>query len=58
MTTKPLALADFFVRNVLRCYHCDWILPRKSRCEQSGNYVVVECPKCHLMTPFRLEKSA
>jgi len=58
MSTKTLA--DFPVRNrnILRCYHCDRILPAKSSAEQSGQYIVVECPKCRCMTPFKLEKSA
>lgn len=57
--SKIASLADFAFRVwVLRCYHCDRILPGKSKAEQLGDRIVVECPSCKLMTPFRLEKKA
>jgi hypothetical protein len=54
----PLTLADCTVPIPLHCMHCDHRLSPASPLEQFGGYVVVECLKCHLMSPFQLEKSA
>jgi hypothetical protein len=53
-----LTLADCTVPIPLRCMHCDHPLSPASPLEQFGSYVVVECLKCHCMSPFQLEKSA
>ena len=52
---KTLTLADCTVPIPLRCMHCDRILGKTSPLESFGKYVVVECPKCRCMTPFKLE---
>ncbi|HZW05362.1 MAG TPA: hypothetical protein VFF58_00510 [Candidatus Nitrosotalea sp.] len=56
---KPAhTLADCTVPIPLRCMHCDQEFPMSAPIELFDVYVVVECRKCHLMTPFKLEKSA
>ena len=55
---KTYTLADCSVPIPLRCMHCIEELPRSASIEVFQNYVVVECPKCKLATPFKLEKSA
>lgn len=54
----PHTLAEFSVPISLHCSSCRRKLPRYSKCEIYGNYVVVECPACHLMTPFQMEATA
>lgn len=56
--SNPLTLAECNVPIPLRCMHCEHLLSPASPLEQFANYVVVECLKCHCMTPFELEKSA
>jgi hypothetical protein len=56
--SRPLTLADFSVPIRLRCMHCSEELPKSAPTERFDKYVVVECRKCHLMTPFQLEKTA
>jgi len=55
---KILTLADCTVPIPLRCMHCMEELPRSAPIEAYGDYVVAECRKCHLFTPFKLEKAS
>ena len=55
---KQRTLADCSVPIHLRCCHCNRELPNSANLELYASYVVVECPKCRCMTPFKLEKSA
>lgn len=54
---KTPTLADYPVPNP-RCSGCCMELPDSAPVERFDNWIVVECPECHLATPFRLEKSA
>lgn len=54
---KKCTLADCTVSISLRCMHCDREFSKSARLEQFDAYVVLECTKCHCMTPFRVEKS-
>lgn len=54
----PHTLAEFSVPLPLHCCHCDHKLPKYAKVELYDNYVVVECPTCHLMTPFKMEATA
>ena len=55
MTTPTLqTLADFRLRYV-RCCGCIEELPATAIAEQYGEWVVIQCPKCRVTTPFRLE---
>jgi phage FluMu protein Com len=56
--SKVPTLADCTAPIPLRCMHCDRLLPKFSKLETFGGYVVVECPKCRLATPFKLEKAS
>lgn len=56
MTKTKHTLADCAVPIPLRCMHCIEELPKSALLEEFGTYVVVECPKCRLFTPFKLEK--
>lgn len=51
-------LAEFSVPIPIHCHSCGRKLPKYAKCEIYGNYVVVECPACHLMTPFQMEATA
>lgn len=55
-----MTLSDFTIPVPLHCHHCDRRLPKSSSCELNGNrtYLVVQCPECGLLTPFKIEKSA
>lgn len=55
---KKFTPTDCTVPIPLRCMHCMEELGRLSPVEAYEAYVVVECLKCHCMTPFKLEKSA
>lgn len=38
------------------CMHCGEPIPAHAECEEHGvTVLVVKCPKCHLLTPFRLD---
>ena len=49
---KPLTLADCQCDGTAICDHCDRKLPKRTRVEVNGTYVVAHCPHCRCMTPF------
>lgn len=51
-------LADCRVPIPIYCHHCEKRLPRSARIDVQLPHVVVHCPKCGLMTPFKLEDAA
>lgn len=55
---QSITLADFTVPIPLYCHHCDCKFPKSARVEVNGKYVIVQCPKCGLLTPFKVEASA
>lgn len=55
---NTVTLGEYTVPIPLRCMHCEHFLTKAAPTEQFDNYVVVECLKCHCMTPFKLEQSA
>jgi hypothetical protein len=52
---RPRTLADFSVPLPLYCHHCEKRFVKRSPLYPSKGYVMVQCTKCRLMTPFRLE---
>ena len=66
MKKKKFTLADCDVSHpancrcggTLRCLHCDQEFPQTAKVEGFGTYIVVECPECHCMTPFQMERTA
>lgn len=50
-----LTLAEFTIPLPLRCHHCDRRLPKTTRMQRNGPYVIALCPNCGLLTPFKLE---
>jgi hypothetical protein len=56
--SKPKTLADFSVPIPLNCFYCESRLPSRSTVEIHDLYVIVCCPKCGLLTPFKIEKAA
>lgn len=55
MKNRFLTLADYDVPIPLYCAHCDKRLPRSARAELQAPYIVIVCPKCGHMSPFKLE---
>jgi phage FluMu protein Com len=49
---------DAHTPSTLHCTNCNRKLPKYAKCEIYGNYVIVKCPACHLMTPFQFEATA
>ena len=58
MSSKPLTLAQFTVPIPLCCAHCDRRLPNSSTVDIQKPYVIVQCPKCGCLTPFKVEEVA
>jgi transcription elongation factor Elf1 len=50
-------LADFAIPIPLYCFHCEKRLPKSATVDkqEASDVVLVDCPKCGLMTPFTLE---
>lgn len=61
MSAIAFTLADFPL-SFARCCGCIEELPRSAMVQSlatpSSDWIVVECPKCHRWTPFKLEKKA
>jgi hypothetical protein len=55
MSEKVLTLADFTVPIRLNCFHCEKPLPKSASAQLNCGYVIVHCPKCDCMSPFKLE---
>lgn len=48
-----------FVLGDIECYHCDAPLPEAAKARAEGTDVVmVECPTCRCLTPFRIVHSS
>ena len=56
--SNPHTLSDFDVPIPLACYHCSRKLPKSSPVDIQGAYVIVHCPRCGCMTPFKCEATA
>jgi RNase P subunit RPR2 len=56
--SKVYTLREFTVPIPLYCQHCDKRFPKSSEVELQKPYVVIRCPKCGCMTPFKLEAAA
>ena len=58
---SDLTLSDFTIL-LPYCSACGELLPSTSPVESyptsHSEWIVVQCPKCQVVTPFRLEKSA
>lgn len=60
MSTRvpPWTLRNFSLQLPLHCHHCETELPESSPVKLFTKCAVVECPKCGLQTPFKLEQRA
>jgi hypothetical protein len=58
VSAPSATLADFPAADPPRCMHCIEVLAQGCPVEAYGDYLVVECKKCRLFTPFRLEKKS
>jgi len=58
--TKPQShtLREFTVPIPLHCHHCEKPFPKASQVDVQKPYVVVLCPNCGCMTPFKIEATA
>ncbi len=49
-----MTLGQFSFPIPLTCHHCDKKLPKRSTVEVQSPYVLVQCPYCSLITPFKV----
>lgn len=56
MSAPSATIADYPTANPPRCINCCEVFAAGSPVESfDGEYVVVECLKCRMFTPFKLE---
>ena len=52
----PLStLADCKISDFPRCSGCGGEIPPRASVERFNDWIVAKCPKCKVLTPFRLE---
>jgi len=52
---KPVkTLADVTPDGIPQCFHCDESFPTTAKAEIQGEKIVVTCPACGCLTPFRI----
>jgi hypothetical protein len=51
---RKMTLAECECDGTPECFHCEEDLPKHSRVERNGDSVIVYCPGCGCMTPFRM----
>ncbi len=48
-----MTLGEFKIPVPLTCFYCDKSLPKKSKADIDGKWLIVECPTCKCATAFK-----